>query len=202
MLLPFLTVLVPLSIIGLLLRRWRMLYRKQLRVRQLRTWAAESTLLDPVSKQWIRALPRPQLEVLLDLVQGYCVSLKWELDWLFAPQLQQAPALYSALEESIVAYIHAILLSLQMVDDVQAYRLYLTFDKRPHARRQRALVQELYAKIHHQRPVPKVQGVFSRFSRSPSTHQAQINAIRQAFAQEPARTMAAFKEVVVAKKTV
>ena len=200
MTLTIVSVLLPLFIIGLLLQRWRMLYRKQKRLRHLQHWGTQSAMVDPIARQWLQQLPPAQLEVLLDLLHGYCASLNWELDWLFAPQLHKAPALHAALEESVAAYLRVLLLSLQMTEDVQAYQLYLAFDKQPHAHRQRLLVQQLYARLHHQRVPPKAQGFFSRFSRASARHQDQVAVIRQAFAADPARAMAALKAVLAAEQ--
>jgi len=202
MFLTILSVLLPLLIIGLLLQRWRVLYRTQKRIRHLQTWGTQSAMIDPVARQWLQQLPHTQLEVLLDLLQGYCASLNWELDWLFDPQLKKAPALHAALEESVATYLRVLLLSLQMTEDVHAYHAYLAFDKQPYAHRQRMLAQQLYARLHHQRVPPKVQGFFSRFSRTTRRYQDQVTAIRQAFADDPARAMAALKAVLVAEEAV
>lgn len=200
MTLTILAVLLPLFIIGLLLQRWRMLYRTQKRIRHLQQWGTQSVMVDPVARQWLQQLPPAQLKVLLELLHGYCASLNWELDWLFAPHLKKAPALHAALEESVATYLRVLLLSLQMTEDVQAYQLYLAFDKQPYANRQRLLVQQLYARLHHQRVPPKTARFFSRFSRTSARDQDQVAVIRQAFADDPARAMAALKDLLAAEQ--
>lgn len=202
MLLIIVPVLITLSAIGLILGRWRVAHRKQTRLRQLRTWATESSTLDPLLQQWFQQMSPPELELMLELLQGYCASLQWELDWLFTPQIKNAPALHTALVESVSAYARTILLSLQMAEDVRVYQIYLAFEKRPNARRQQMLVEQLYAKIHDQHETPTVRGFFRKFSGSSMTHSERVAAIQQAFAREPGRTMAALKEVVSAEHAI
>ncbi|MCB0061258.1 MAG: hypothetical protein KDE19_04065 [Caldilineaceae bacterium] len=194
--------IIILVVIGLILARWRVMVRKRRRLQGLRTWARQSLALDPVLQQWLQQMSPAQFEVLLDLLDGYCVSLNWKLDWLFTPHIKNAPVLYSALEESLSAYARTILLSLQTVEDVHAYEAFLAFDKQPNARKQSALVQQLYAKLQHEGVAPQPKGrFFRRFSNETPTHSDRVDAIRQAFAQNPARAMAFLKEVLATEQT-
>jgi hypothetical protein len=192
-------------------RRWARRQRT-LRIRQLRAWVANHHVLDPAVQQWMQRLSAAEAEELLQLLQGYCTSLNWELNWLFAPQIKKAPALKIVLEESISAYIHAILVSLQMEEDVQAYQAYLAFEKKPTARKQGAFVEALYRKIDHGQLPPSAKTRLSRFMgkaapwkaatstvgpRKAATRKEQVAAIQQAFEHDPARTMAALKAVLV-----
>lgn len=196
MFLIIISIFITFSFIGFLLVRWRALYKKRTRVRALRTWAMRSSLIEPVLRQWIEHMPPDQLEVLLDLLEGYCTSLKWKLDWLFVAEIQNAPTLHSALEEGVSTYARTILLSLQMAEDVRAYQAYVAFEKHPHAHAQRNLVQQLYTKIQHERITPVAQGFFRRSSEQTITHSDRVAAVRAAFTEDPARTMGALKEVL------
>lgn len=196
---------VPILIIflttGFLLYRGRAAYQQQVRIRQLRSWAKENQALDPVVQVWIAQLSTAEMEVLLDLLQGCCLSLKWELDWLFTSQIKKAPALQSALTESVNAYARMILLSLHMEDDVRAYHAYLAFDKQPHARQQHAIVRQLYTKIYGGNASASSPKLFRRFARTGTSYKEQVAAVQQAFERDPMRTMAAFKELLAADAT-
>lgn len=188
-------------IIGLLLRRWQLRRRKQARIHQLRTWIAQNQALDPVLQQWVQFLPPNEAELLLDLLNGYCTSLKWKLDWLFAPQLEKAPVLKSVLEESISAYTRAILLSLQLEEDVRAYEVYLAFEKSP-TRKQRVIVQRLYARINSENLIPPNQQFLRRFVSRSMTYREQVAAIQHSFDRDPASAMAALKAVLTSEALV
>ena len=190
-------ILLSLFILGVIWRRKRDRQHKQARIQQLRTWAAHHQAIEPTLQQWMLRLPAAEAEVLLDLLNGYCTSLNWELGWLFAPQIEKAPALQAALAESVSAYAQTILRSLQMAEDVRAYHAYLAFDKKPTARKHRELVQQLYAKIDNQGATAPAKKFFRRFGKKTATRQQQIDAIRQAFERDPAHTMALLKETLL-----
>jgi hypothetical protein len=197
MLLLIVIILLSVLVLGVFWRRRRERKQKQQRIEQLRTWAAQHQALDPVVQAWIQSLTASEAEVLVELLNGYCTSLNWELGWLFAPQIKKAPVLHDALEESVSAYAHAILRSLQLEADVRAYQAYLAFDKKPDARKQRALVQQLHAKVDDHGLAPSPGGFLRRFRRKEVTRQEQIAAIRHAFERDPAQTMALLKETLV-----
>lgn len=190
------SIFITFSFIGIILVRWRALYQKRTRLHALRTWAMRSSAVEPLLQQWIEHMPPEQLAVLLDLLDGYCTSLKWQLDWLFASEIQNAPTFHSALEEGVSTYARTILLSLQMAEDVRAYQAYVAFEKHPNTSAQRKLVQQLYTKIQHEHITPTAQGFFRRSSEQPITHNDRVAAVRAAFTADPARAMAALKEVL------
>ncbi|MEZ4734838.1 MAG: hypothetical protein R3E79_47705 [Caldilineaceae bacterium] len=206
----FLLPLLLLLIIGFeLQRRQRNRRRKQTLTQQLYTWADQTLTLDPELQQWIHRLPAAEASVLVNLLTGYCTSLNWELAWLFAPQIERAPVLKQALEESVSAYARAILTSLQMEEDVRAYQVYLAFARKPTARHQRRLVQRLYPKVQtgkgglgaaeprEWRFLPKFStGKKNKANTRPPTHKEQIAAIQRAFDQNPVYAMEALKEVL------
>lgn len=200
MFLLFVSLFIILLTIGIILRTRRMRKQKQASIQQMRVWSVQNQTLDPVSQQWIQQLSSSESKVLLDLLNGYCTSLNWELGWLFTPQIEKAPALKAALEESVSAYARAILLSLQMEDDVYAYHAYLDFEKNPRARKQRVLVQHLYQKINNTNITSPTRRLFRVFSRRGPSHKEQIAAIQRAFERDPAFTMAALQEVLVAER--
>lgn len=170
--------------------------RRQLQIRQLRQWASEHEALDPVLQQWLQRLTAAEAETLYTLLTGFCASLNWELSWLFAPQIQKAPELKRALEESVSAYARAILLSLQMEADVAAYQTYVAFAKKPGARKQRPLVEQLYQRLDQVEPAPVAKRFFGRMSRKKLTPKQQVTAIQAAFDKHPAQTMQLLKEVL------
>jgi len=195
-------ILVLLLILGFFGRRSYDRKQRAMRIEQLREWATEHDALEPALQQWIQRLPADEAQILVELLDGYCTSLNWELNWLFAPQIKKAPALKRALEEHVSAYARAILYSLQMEADVVAYQAYVAFEKNPHARRQSSLVQQLYQKVDDAHLTPPVKRFFGLFSRKTPTHNDQVTAIQQAFDRDPARAMAALKEVLVTDATV
>lgn len=192
----FVILLLILFYIGVIWRRRRARKQREQRIEQLRQWAAEHRLLEPALQQWIQRLPAPEAQILLELLDGYCTSLNWELNWLFAPQIKKAPALKLALEENVSAYARAVLHSLQMEADVRAYQAYVTFEQKPHAPKQKSLVQQLYHKVNDETFVPPTKRFFSRFGRKNHTNPDQVAIIQQAFERDPARAMAALKEVL------
>ncbi|MCB0063356.1 MAG: hypothetical protein KDE19_14645 [Caldilineaceae bacterium] len=178
---------------------WRGRRARERRHRQcsrLRAWAASHDALDPVVQQWIARLSTDEIEVLYTLLNGYCASLQWQLDWLFAPQIKKAPELQAVLEESIRIYARMLLLSLQMELDVLAYQSYLEFEKRPAARKQRPLVNKLYAKIDRSALTPPPTRALHRLAHKKVTPKAQVAAIRKAFAEDPVKTMQFLKEIL------
>ncbi len=183
-------------------QRWRTHKTRRLQLTQLRQWAAAHDALEPPLQRWLQRLPASEAQVLLELLDGYCKSLNWELHWLFAPQIKKAPALKVALEESVSAYVRAILHSLQMESDVQAYQAYVAFEKNPTGRKQRALVQQLYQKVNDEHLTPPTKRLLGRFRRKDPTPKAQVAAIQQAFERDPARAMALLKDVLTADAAV
>lgn len=184
--------------VGLFWRRARTRKQRVLRIAQLRQWAADHGALEPALQQWIQRLPADKAQILLELLDGYCASLNWELNWLFAPQIAKAPELKLVLEESVSAYARAILHSLQMEADVAAYQAYVALEKDPNARKQQPLVEQLYEKVNHEQLTPPTKRFFGRFSRKGASAKAKIAAIQQAFDRDPALAMAALKEVLAA----
>lgn len=195
--LPIIVIAIILLLtVGLYWRTTRARNLRRLRIAQLRQWAVEHDALEPALQEWIQRLPTTEAQVLLDLLDGYCTSLNWELNWLFAPQIKKAPVLKVALEESVSAYARAILHSLQMEADVQAYQVYVAFEKKPTARKQRTLVAQLYQKVNEERLTPRTKRFFGRFSQKDASRKDQVSAIQQAFDRDPAQAMAALKEVL------
>lgn len=205
-----LPLLLLLLIVGFeMQKRQRNRQRKQALTQQLYTWAEQNSTLDPDLQQWIHRLPATEASVLVDLLTGYCTSLNWELAWLFAPQIERAPVLKQALEESVSAYARAILTSLQMEEDVRAYQAYLAFARKPSARNQRRLVQQLYPKLHAEGVIPRAAaprewrflpkfsaGNKGKANKKPPTHKEQIAAIQRAFEQNPIHAMEVLKQVL------
>ncbi|MEZ4678312.1 MAG: hypothetical protein R2932_29265 [Caldilineaceae bacterium] len=189
-------VILTLFIIGSWWRRSRAAKQRRWQIEQLRRWAAEHDALEPPLQQWIQRLPATEAQVLLELLNGYCTSLNWELNWLFAPQIAKAPELKSVLEESVSAYARAILHSLQMEVDVAAYQAYVALEKKPMARKHRSLVEQLYQKVNDERLLPPPHRFWGRFSRKSASSKAQVAAIQQAFERDPAQAMAALKEIL------
>ncbi|MEZ4664711.1 MAG: hypothetical protein R2911_44830 [Caldilineaceae bacterium] len=188
--------IIALFAVGMVWRRTRAAKQRRQQIAQLRRWATEHNALEPALQQWIQRLSTTEAEVLLELLNGYCTSLNWELNWLFAPQIQKAPALKMVLEESVSAYARAILHSLQMEADVAAFHAYVAFEKKPNARKQRPLVQQLYAKVNDAQLTPPTKRFLGRFARKEASTKAQVAAIQQAFERDPARAMAALKQVL------
>jgi len=193
-------------VIKFIWQRRRAYRHKRALTQQLRTWAGQQTMLDPTLQQWIAGLSTAEATVLVELLQGYCTSLNWELSWLFAPQIKKAPALQQALEESVMVYARSILHSLQLEEDVRTYHAYLALMRRPAERRQRWLVQRLYAGLHAAGlTAPEEQrvkrGFFIRRSvrktaEKPPPPKAQIAAIQQAFDHHPVLAMTLLKQAL------
>lgn len=192
-LLGFITIL---CVIGLLWRQRYLRRRRQLTLRQLRRWIGDHAALDPELQRWMSGLSSQEAEVLLDLLDGYCTSLNWELSWLFMPHLQKTPVLKQALEEGVVAYACSILASLQLVDDVYLYRNYLALTQKPKARRQFALIQKLYKKFGEQGALLSRETKYSWWRGQPSKRQ-QIDAVTRVFDQDPALAMATLKMLLI-----
>ncbi|MEZ4713388.1 MAG: hypothetical protein R3A44_39745 [Caldilineaceae bacterium] len=165
-------------------------------IEQLRSWAAAHSALEAPLQEWILRLPPTEAEVLWGLLDGYCTSLNWELSWLFAPQIAKAPALKAVLEESVSAYARAIVHSLQMEADVAAYQAYSAFAKNPTARKQRHLVEQLYQKIDDAHLTPPTKRLLGRLGSKKVSTKNKAAAIQQAFERDPARAMAALKQVL------
>ena len=183
--------------------------QKRALIQQLYAWAESNSTLDMDLQQWIQRLPADEAAVLVELLTGYCASLNWELEWLFAAQIERAPLLKQALEENVAAYVRAILTGLQMEEDVRAYHVYLEFARKPSARKQRTLVQKLYPSLQAQgltvenespaklRFLPRFATMKprKRANKAP-TRQEQIAAIQRAFENNPGRAMEALKQTL------
>lgn len=189
-------ILLSILILAIWWRRRREQKERQERIQQLRTWALRHEALDPALQQWIQRLSATEAEVLLELLQGYCASLNWELSWLFAPQIKKAPVLQAALEESVSSYVRTILRSLQMEADVRAYQRYVVFEKNPTARKQRTLVDQLYTKVNEGGLTPPAKRFLGRFTRKNATPKQQVEAIQHAFERDPAQAMEFLKEAL------
>lgn len=201
-LLIFIILIIFLFFWGISRRRFQARKERAQRIEQFRRWAVDHDLLESPLQQWIQRLSASQAQVLLDLLDGYCASLNWELNWLFAPQIEKAPELKQVLEDSVSAYARAILHSLQMEADVAAYQAYIAFEKNPTARKQRTLVQQLYQSINDKQLTPPVKRLFGRFSRKGPKPKEQIKVIQQSFEKHPAETMAALKEILTTDATI
>lgn len=191
-----LLLLIILSVIGMLWRERYLQKRRQLTLRQLRRWLGENVALDPELQRWINSLSTKETEVLLDLLEGYCTSLNWELSWLFTPYLQKTPVLKQALEEGVIAYACSILASLQLVDDVYLYKTYVALAQKPKARKQFALIQKLYKKLGEKGALVAAETKRSWWRRQPSKRQ-QIAAVTRVFDQDPALAMATLKTLLI-----
>lgn len=189
-------ILIILAVIGVLWRQRSLRRRRQMTLRQLRRWIGEQTALDPELQRWMNGLGAGEAGVLLDLLDGYCTSLNWELSWLFTPHLQKTPVLKQALEEGVIAYACSILASLQLVDDVHLYKTYLALSQKPKARKQFALIQKLYKKLGEQGALVAAETKHSWWRRQPSPRQ-QIAAVTRVFDQDPALAMAILRTLLI-----
>lgn len=185
-------------IIGsIVLWRQRLLQgHRQQTLRQLRRWIGEQTTLDPELQRWLNGLSATESEVLVDLLDGYCTSLNWELSWLFTPHLQKTPVLKQALEEGISAYACSILASLQLVDDVYVYKTYLALSQKPQARQQYVIIQKLYKKLAERGALLAPEKQYSWWRRQPPQRQ-QIAAVTRVFDQDPGMAMALLKGLLI-----
>lgn len=208
---PFASILLLLSVgVGYGMRqRQKSRRHKRTLIQQLYSWAENNSALESDLQQWLQRLPADEAAVLVELLVGYCASLNWEFEWLFAEQIGRAPRLKQALEENVATYIRAIVTSLQMEQDVQAYQAYIKFANKPAARNQRTLVQKLYPRLQAQglttanQPASKLNFLPKFIKRAPSakankppTQREQIAAIQRAFDQNPALAMEAFKQTL------
>lgn len=178
---------------------WRQRYlrkHRQATLRQLRRWLGENAALDPELQRWLGNLSTKEAEVLLDLLEGYCTSLNWELSWLFTPYIQKTPVLKQAVEEGVVAYACSILASLQLVDDVYLYKTYVALAQKPKERKQFALIQKLYKQLGEKGALVAAETKRSWWRRQPSKRQ-QIAAVTRVFEQDPALAMATLKTLLV-----
>lgn len=185
-----------LAVIGML---WRQRYQRQKRqqaLRELRRWVGEHTAIDPDLQRWVSGLSAAETHVLLDLLNGYCASLNWELAWLFSAQLEKAPMLKQALEEGVIAYACSILASLQLVDDVHAYKTYVALTQKPADRKQFTLVQKLYSAFSERGVIVPVKPK-RRWFRQQLTRKQQITAVIDAFEQDPALAMETLKLLLI-----
>ncbi|MEZ4581227.1 MAG: hypothetical protein R3A10_06195 [Caldilineaceae bacterium] len=115
--------------------------------------------------------------------------------------------LKDAVETTVAAYLEAVSRGQTMTDDVRAYHAYTAFVRKPRARKRRALVHVLYAQMQAdglvtpemssvQRLRAKLPGARKR-EKAPSRKE-QVAAIQRAFDADPARAMAALKQVLTA----
>ena len=208
LLLPVIVLFSLAIVLGAQQRRKRR-RRKQAMIRQLYAWAETNSTLEPELKQWIQRLPDADAALLVEQLTAFCAKLNWELTWLFAPQIERAPMLKQALEESVGAYVRAVLTGLRMEPDVRAYHRYLAFASQPKARKHRPLVEKLYPKIQIELPpaestAPRKLAFLSRFTTGkgrksadkPPNRQEQIAAIQRAFELNPGQTMEALKQTL------
>ncbi|MEM7130908.1 MAG: hypothetical protein AAF702_31595 [Chloroflexota bacterium] len=183
-------IIVFLTILGY---RWRAGRRQReqrtIRGQQFRSWVIGHRSMDSRLQQWILGLSPIEREILLDLLDGYCNSLNWRLNWLFTPAIKKAPRLHGVVDENVRAYAEMILVSLQMEIDVHAYQTYLDFEQRPTARTQRTMVHQLYSKIEKSKLMPARGRLLGRFSRNDATLSRQIATIKYTFEHSPAQAM-------------
>ena len=185
-----------LAIIGRVWQRRYQRNQRQLLIRQLRRWVGTHEEIDPQLQRWINGLSVNEVEVLFDLLDGYCASLNWELTWLFAPQLEKSPVLKRAIEEGVVTYACSILASLQLQEDMYAHKAYLAMSKKPAARKQFTLVQKLYAKLQERGLIEATKNKRKWLQRQP-TRKQKIAAVTQVFDKEPALAMETLKGLLV-----
>lgn len=191
-----LLLLIIFGVIGVLWRQRYLQKRRQQTLRQLRRWLGENAALDLELQRWMSGLSTKETEVLLDLLEGYCTSLNWELSWLFTPYLQKTPVLKQALEEGVIAYACSILASLQLVDDVYLYKTYVALAQKPKERKQFVLIRKLYKKLGEKGALVAADTKRSWWRRQPSKHQ-QITAVMRVFDQDPALAMVTLKTLLI-----
>ncbi len=195
MLLVFIFFVLFLAIIGVVWRRRHERSQRQRMIRQLRQWIGRQTEIDPQLQRWINGLSITETEVLLDLLNGYCTSLNWELAWLFAPHLDKSPILKQAIEEGLVAYACSILASLQLHEDMCAHKAYLGLLKQPTGRKEFTLVQKLHTDLTTRGLIKAAPKQRRWFKRGP-TRKQQVTSVMQAFEQEPGVAMEALKTLL------
>ena len=204
---PVLVLVLLLLLVGFILRRRRARRQRAARTRQFYAWVDQSPALDPELRQWFTRMPAPDAATVVARLSRHCAELNWELTWLFSPHFSQAPVLKDAVETTVAAYLQAVFTGQEMVDDVKAYHAYTAFVRKPMARRRRALVQALYTQMQKdglvapavssvQRLRDKLPGARKR-EKAPSRKE-QVAAIQRAFDADPARAMAALKQVLTA----
>ena len=182
--------------IGLVVRMQRMQEQRQMQRQRLRRWVTQHKSLDLDLRHWVLDLSEPETQVLLELLTGYCASINTQLDWIFSSKIANAPVLKSELEASVSIYLQTIFHFLQLEEDVIAFQAFLAFDKKPAARRQRRLVDQLYTNIKSQGPTESAKRLIQRFRPKKISRLEKIATIRQAFDNDPAATMTALKEII------
>jgi len=189
-------VLLFLFCLGLFLR-WR--HRKNERkedVREMRAWMVKYQSPNHAFQLWKYGLSLQESEVLMDLARGYCTSLNWDLEWLLSSQLEKAPVLESAVEIGVNNYLESVFVSLQTERDVQAYQVYQAFEKKPTARKNRAMVEQLYDRLSRDGLIPKAKRLLGRVTRRQVNLNQQAAAIEHAFDNNAEHTMELLKEVL------
>ncbi len=202
MLLFISTFLLIFFLLGINLRARQRRKQRREQVQDLHAWMISYQTPIPAFQLWKQGLSMRESEILFDLVQGYCTSLNWKLDWLLSPQIQKAPELQAVLETSINNYLETIFLSLQKELDVNAYLLYLDFEKKPTAGRHQALIEPLYDKLERDRLIPQPKRIFSRITRRKANASQQIAGIQHAFEHDPKRAMLRLKEVLSSDRSI
>ena len=188
---------------GWALQRRRARRQRRLLLHQLREWlsvpsrdAALSQAGDSLDldlQRWVNSLSADEAAVLLNLLKGFFASLNWEMNWLFSAHLRKVPALKTAVEEGVVAYMRAIFASLQLEGDVHAYKAYLEMAKKPRARRHLSRIRHIYAELVAQKivkPTAKRRGIFGGGDVAIKT---QIAAVLEAFETHPEAAMHALQ---------
>lgn len=189
-------IIIMLFVVGIVWRRRRQHRILQSRLHGLHKWAGRDAVLDPLVQQWLLHLNEDESKILLELLDGYCTSLQWELDWIFMPQIEKAPALRAVLDTSISEYARAVLHSLHAEEDVRAFQVYAALDKKPTARKRRTLVRQLYTKVNDEKLTPRTKRFFGRLPGNKPSIKEQAALIRQVFDHDPEHAMEALKEVL------
>lgn len=102
----------------------------------------------------------------------------------------------SAVETGVSNYLESVFVSLQTEQDVQAYYVYQEFEKKPAARKNRRMVEQLYERLSRDGLIPKAKRLLGRMARRKANLGQQAAAVQHAFTHNPERTMELLKEVL------
>jgi hypothetical protein len=125
----------------------------------IRTWALKSHLSErrqvrrnppedaAAFSEWLASLPAEQLELFTQRIADVVAAWGIDLAWVVGQELNRAPAVQHAVEESVLLHCMAYWHASRAQDDIRAFATYRAWQRDLCSDRQKTVNQRLYARL-------------------------------------------------------
>lgn len=124
-----------------------MVRRKTTRALQFRAWLDREFASNLDLHSWVMQLPTPALEALTDGAERFCANFNIQLNWLFGPDLEVAPAVSDTVKVILTDYLTGCFKAVNHKEAIALFSVYYQLTAPDQLRRWIDLRRSVFKKI-------------------------------------------------------